>query len=181
MPFIDVTDVLRQADFRIFQDTRESGARIRGIVVEGGAALSRRQLDELTPLAKAAGAPGAIWVRRTADGVAGQFAKALDEALTTRFLDATAMAEGDLFVAVVGHFRTAVPGSDDHTRALGGAEIALDTLRRHLADSRGLRRRPIMHGSGSRISRCSSGTTASTASSRRTIRSRRHTPPTRNT
>jgi aspartyl-tRNA synthetase len=140
MPFIDVTDVLRQADFRIFQDTRESGARIRGIVVEGGAALSRRQLDELTPLAKAAGAPGAIWVRRTADGVAGQFAKALDEALTTRFLDATAMAEGDLFVAVVGHFRTAVPGSDDHTRALGGAEIALDTLRRHLADSRGLRR-----------------------------------------
>jgi aspartyl-tRNA synthetase len=139
MPFIDVTDVLRDADFRLFQDTSESGARIRGIVVRGGAELSRKELDELAPIARAAGAAGALWVRRSADGLAGQFAKAMNEALTARFLEATSLDAGDLFVAVIGHFRSAVPGSDDRTRALGGAEIALDALRRHLGDRRGLR------------------------------------------
>jgi aspartyl-tRNA synthetase len=147
MPFIDVTALLRAADFRIFQDTRESGASIRGVVVTGGAALSRKELDELANIARGAGAAGALWVKRGPDGLTGQFAKGLDAALTERFLAATAMAEGDLFVAVVGHFRTAVPGPavpgtdnwPDRTRALGGAEVALDALRRHLGDRLGLR------------------------------------------
>jgi aspartyl-tRNA synthetase len=140
MEFIEVTDLLRDADFRIFQDTRDTGARIRGIVVAGGAAMSRRELDELAGVARGAGASGALWVKRTADGVTGQFAKALDPALTERFLTATSMAEGDLFVAVVGHFRSAVPGSGGRDQALGGAEVALDALRRHLGAARGLRR-----------------------------------------
>ncbi|HUF50944.1 MAG TPA: aspartate--tRNA ligase [Longimicrobiales bacterium] len=139
MPFIDVSAVLRDADFRIFQDTRTSGERIRGIVINGGATLSRRELDELAGVARTAGAAGALWVKRGADGITGQFAKALDDTLTRRFLDATAMAEGDLFVAVVGHFRAAVPGAGERTRALGGAEIALDALRRHIGDRLGLR------------------------------------------
>jgi aspartyl-tRNA synthetase len=139
MPFVDLTDLLQQADFRIFQDTRESGTRIRGIVVPGGAALSRRELDELAGVARGAGASGALWIKRGTDGLTGQFAKALDEVLTGRFLDATDMAEGDLFVAVVGHFRQAVPATSDRARALGGAELALDALRRHLADRMGLR------------------------------------------
>ncbi|MGH7465254.1 MAG: amino acid--tRNA ligase-related protein, partial [Longimicrobiales bacterium] len=51
----------------------------------------------------------------------------------------TALGEGDLFVAVAGHFRSAVPGAAERARALGGAEVALDALRRHLAERRGLR------------------------------------------
>jgi aspartyl-tRNA synthetase len=138
MPFIDVTDLLRQADFRIFQETQESDTRIRGIVVPGGAALSRRELDELAVVARGAGGSGALWVKRTAEGPTGQFAKALDPALATRFFDATSLAEGDLFVAVVGHFRSAAPSSGDRARVLGGAELALDALRRHLGAKVGL-------------------------------------------
>jgi aspartyl-tRNA synthetase len=139
MPFLDVTDVLCHADFAPFRNTRDSGERIRGIVVPGGGALSRRELDELAPVARAAGATGALWVRRSADGLAGQFVKGLDPSLTGRFLDASGLDVGDLFVAVIGHYRAAVPLSDDRARALGGAEVALDALRRHLADRRGLR------------------------------------------
>jgi aspartyl-tRNA synthetase len=138
MQFMDVTDLLRQADFRIFQETRESDTRIRGIVVPGGAALSRRELDELAAIARGAGGSGALWVKRTADGLTGQFAKALDSTLATRFSDATSLAEGDLFVAVVGHFRSAAPSSDDRATVLGGAELALDALRRHLGARLGL-------------------------------------------
>jgi aspartyl-tRNA synthetase len=47
------------------------------------------------------------------------------------------MQEGDLFVAVVGHFRSAVPRGDRERTV--GAEVALDALRRHLGDLRELR------------------------------------------
>ncbi|HSJ25170.1 MAG TPA: aspartate--tRNA ligase [Longimicrobiales bacterium] len=140
MPFMDVTDLMRESEFRLFRDSAESGARVRGIVVDGGAELSRKELDELANVAKAAGAAGALWVKRTPDGLTGQFAKGLDEGLQQRFFQATSLSEGDLFVAVVGHFRSAVPGAGPRDRALGGAEAALDALRRHLGDRRGLRR-----------------------------------------
>jgi aspartyl-tRNA synthetase len=91
-------------------------------------------------VARGAGAAGALWVKRGADGLSGQFAKGLDEGLQQRFFEAASLGVGDLFVAVVGHFRTAVPSAGDRERALGGAEVALDALRRHLGDRRGLRR-----------------------------------------
>jgi aspartyl-tRNA synthetase len=141
MPFVDVTDILRSADFSIFQDTRQTGARIRGIVVPGGAELSRKQLDELAGVARAAGGAGALYVKRTAEGIAGQFAKGMSEGLRARFIEATSIGEGDLFVAVVGHFRAAVAASEDRARALGGAEIALDALRRHFGARPGARQR----------------------------------------
>ena len=145
MEFQDLTDLLQETDFRLFQETKGSGRRIRGIVAPGlGAQLSRKELDQLTELAKAAGAAGALWVRRTPEGLAGTFAKGLDESLTQRFYETTEMAVGDLFVAVVGYYRLAplVPDSHDgvsDAARLGGAEVALDTLRRHLGDKLGLR------------------------------------------
>jgi aspartyl-tRNA synthetase len=140
MPFIDVTELLQRSEFRLFQDTRDAGTRVRGIVVDGGAEMSRKELDELANVAKSAGAAGALWVKRSAEGLSGQFAKGLDETLQQRFFEATSLRTGDLFVAVVGHFRTAVPGAGGREKALGGAEVALDALRRHLGDRRGLRR-----------------------------------------
>jgi aspartyl-tRNA synthetase len=129
MEFIDLTDVVQQTGFRLFQDTRESGSRVRAIVAPGGAALSRRELDQLADVARANGAAGALWLRRTEDGFAGQFAKALDPATAEPFLDRTGMQVGDLCVAVIGRFRGR--GMADPAP---GAEAALDALRRHLAD-----------------------------------------------
>ncbi|MEO5509720.1 MAG: aspartate--tRNA ligase [Longimicrobiales bacterium] len=134
MPFVDVTQLLQSADFRLFQATIESGERIRGVVAPGGAQLSRKELDELTPIAKSAGAEGALWIKRTEEGLAGQFAKALPAALATAFIDATGLGVGDLFVAVIGRFRGGAGPSASRERSavLGGAEGALDVLRRHL-------------------------------------------------
>ncbi|MGH7507734.1 MAG: aspartate--tRNA ligase, partial [Longimicrobiales bacterium] len=129
MEIQDVTELLREAEFRLFRDTREAGERIRGIVVPGGGGLSRRELDELAPIARRAGAAGALWARRGPDGLAGQFAKGLDEGLTERFVGATGLDAGDLFVAVIGQFH----GSGRVPAAAGGPDAALDALRRHLA------------------------------------------------
>ena len=134
----DVTDALKGADFRIFQDATGTGGRLKGIRIPGGASLSRKELDQLADVARGAGASGALWLRRTDEGFAGQFAKALDEALGQAFAAATGMQPGDLFVLVVGRFRWLPDGSVD-PQATGASEAALDALRRHLADRMGLR------------------------------------------
>lgn len=148
LPIVDVTAVLQRADFRLFQETRGTSRRIRGIRVPGGARLSRKELDELQEVAKRGGAAGVLWVKRGDDGLTGQFAKALDDAARDAFHAATGMEAGDLFVAVAGDFRVADPGApgpvvggtdgsapvaEETHRVRAGLEPALDELRRHLA------------------------------------------------
>lgn len=132
----DLTELLQRADFRIFQATVDTDQRIRGIVVPGGAVLSRKEIDELQEVAKRGGAPGALWIKRTADGMSGPFAKALDGEVGASFMAATGMEEGDLFVAAVGHFQSGrAEGAHLGKRPVGSTpmEPALDELRRHLA------------------------------------------------
>jgi aspartyl-tRNA synthetase len=132
----DLTELLQGADFRVFQDTRQSGARIRGITVPAAGGLSRKELDQLADIAKGGGAGGALWVRRSEAGLNGTFAKALDEGLRNRFYEAAELKVGDLFVGVVGQFRTTlVPGA----KSMQTVDAALDLLRRHLADKLNLR------------------------------------------
>jgi aspartyl-tRNA synthetase len=132
MEFIDLTGFLQQLDFRLFQATLANADRIRGIRVPGGAALSRKELDDLTPIARTHGAAGALWLRRTDAGFAGPFAKAMAEGQGAALEQLTDMHAGDLLVLVIGRFRGA--GS-----SLPGAETALSALRLHLADRLGLR------------------------------------------
>jgi aspartyl-tRNA synthetase len=122
----DLTDLLGNADFRLFRETRASGESIRAVVAPGGAALSRKELDQLAPMAQAAGSSGALWIRRVADGLSGQFAKALDQGMADRLCQAASLDEGDLLVAVIG--RSGATGTTPTT-----ADAALDALRRHLA------------------------------------------------
>ncbi len=148
LPIVDVTEVLKRADFRLFQQVEGTPQRIRGLRVPGGARLSRKEVDELQEVARRGGAAGALWVKRGDEGLSGQFAKALDDATRDAFFAATGMEAGDLFVAVVGEFRVAEPNGvghlvgstdgaapvvEDTHQVRAGLEPALDELRRHLA------------------------------------------------
>ncbi|MGQ0813639.1 MAG: aspartate--tRNA ligase [Gemmatimonadota bacterium] len=121
---------LMQSDFRVFRDAAETGAHIRGMVAPGGGELSRKELDALAEIAKHGGAAGAVWVRRTADGLNGSFAKSLNEGLLETFYTTTRMQVGDLFVGVVGQFRTTLDPRSGNVQTI---DAALDLLRRHLA------------------------------------------------
>jgi aspartyl-tRNA synthetase len=79
-------------------EAKAAGGRVRALLAPGGAALSRKDLDALTQLAKDSGAGGLMWARRTAAGWEGQGAKALGIGL----LGQVKASEGDLLVAVPG-------------------------------------------------------------------------------
>ena len=74
------------------------GIRFRGVVVASGADLARKDFDQLTQVAKDAGASGLVWMRRGAAGWEGQGLKAVGAS----FAEALAGTPGDLFVAVAG-------------------------------------------------------------------------------
>jgi aspartyl-tRNA synthetase len=97
----DYSAVFSPLDFAVTRSAMAAGGRVRGLIVPGGAAWSRKQVDELEQLAKGAGAGGLLRLR-LADGVhEGPVAKFLTDAAR----ESLAMTEGDLalFVAAPDH------------------------------------------------------------------------------
>ena len=90
------------------------GERVHALVAPGGAALSRKDLDQLTAEAKTMRASGLVWAKRGADGVTGPGAKALGAAA----LEALALADGGLALACAGPDAVALP-------ALGRVRLAV--------------------------------------------------------
>jgi aspartyl-tRNA synthetase len=56
----DITDIAAQSGFAVFKSAIEAGGRIKGICLPGCAGYTRRQVDELTDLARSYGAKGLV-------------------------------------------------------------------------------------------------------------------------
>jgi aspartyl-tRNA synthetase len=105
----DASDAFRALDFAITTRALESGGRVRGIVVPGGAKLSRKQVDEIEALAKSAGAGGLVRVKRAGDTVDGSpAAKMLGADGATRL----GINDGDLALFVAGPDHVSNPALD---------------------------------------------------------------------
>jgi aspartyl-tRNA synthetase len=94
----DLTGLLGSDAAPFLAEARAKGGRLRGLVLAGGAALTRKELDGLTAAAKEAKAGGLIWARRAAAGWEGQGVKAVGQELLT----ALGGTEGDTLLAVAG-------------------------------------------------------------------------------
>ena len=62
MELRDLSAVVRDSAFVVFRDALASGGAVRAIAVPGAASYTRRELDELTELAKRNGAKGLVWL-----------------------------------------------------------------------------------------------------------------------
>jgi aspartyl-tRNA synthetase len=93
----DLTRYLGEQGAEFLRAAVGAGGRLRGIVAGDGARLSRKDLDELTGLARAAGAAGLVWAKRSPEWQ-GPGARALGPGV----LEASGARHGDLLVAVAG-------------------------------------------------------------------------------
>jgi aspartyl-tRNA synthetase len=96
LKLFDATEAFRGADFGITRTAIEAGGRVRGIRIPGGAALSRKQVDEIEVVAKSGGASGLLRVRRLNGALDGPAAKFVTE----RGAETLALKEGDLALMV---------------------------------------------------------------------------------
>jgi aspartyl-tRNA synthetase len=93
----DMTPQLTGRGFRAFDDARAAGGRVRAIRVPGGAALSRKDVDELAAAAKVGGAGGLATLKRLDGQLSGPLAK-LEGASGELFQ----VNDGDLLVVTAG-------------------------------------------------------------------------------
>jgi len=132
MQLVELTDAVRDVDFRVFSEPIAAGGAVKAIVAPSSADYSRRQLDELTDLAKRHGAKGLAHLSVEADGsLHGPAAKFLDSAAQTAVCAASGAAPGDLILIVADADRIA------------GAE-GLGRIRLEMGDRLGLRNADVL-------------------------------------
>ncbi len=108
MELIDLGAALPESTgFKVFDETRASGGRIRAIRVAGHGGITRSDVDDLTERAKRYGANGLVWIALQPDGeVRSPIAKFLSPEATTALWSATGgkatHADGDLLLIVAG-------------------------------------------------------------------------------
>jgi aspartyl-tRNA synthetase len=108
MELIDLGAALPESTgFKVFDDTRSSGGRIRAIRVAGRGGITRSDVDDLTERAKRYGANGLVWIALQPDGeVRSPIAKFLSAEATAALWSATGgtatHADGDLLLIVAG-------------------------------------------------------------------------------
>ena len=108
LPIADWTAQVQPLGVPFFQGTLKDGARVRGIAVPGGGALSRKDVDQLAATAKAVGATGLAWVKRQAEQVSGSVGKHF----TAETLGALGVGDGDAALMTVGPDRVTSPALD---------------------------------------------------------------------
>jgi aspartyl-tRNA synthetase len=108
LEILDGTPVFRAADFSITRKAIEAGGRVRGIVIPGGGALSRKQVDEIEAAAKALGAAGLLRLRAAGGTLEGPAAKYLPADAAARL----GLSDGDLALFVAGPDHLSNPALD---------------------------------------------------------------------
>ena len=96
----DVSEAVRGSAFRVFSAVLEAGGTVRGIRIPGVGGLSRRESDELTEIARQAGAAGLVPLTVTAEGVEGPVAKFFPSPEQGALVNAFGARQGDLLLLV---------------------------------------------------------------------------------
>ena len=107
MPLSDLSAAAHGSGFVPFEKALTTGGTVRGLRVPGGAALSRKKLDDWTELARSQGASGLVWAKRSAGETSSPAKKAMGDAALERVLAGAEIGDGDLLLAVADRPSTA--------------------------------------------------------------------------
>jgi len=108
LELFDASEIFRASEFVMMKSALDRGERVRAIRIPGGAALSRKQLDEIEAVAKSAGAAGLLRLKMANGQLEGPAAKFLPPDAARAF----GMNDGDLIVFVAAPPAIANPALD---------------------------------------------------------------------
>jgi aspartyl-tRNA synthetase len=86
--------------FAVVREKFQLAGNVQAVVAPGAAVWSRKQLDELTEAAKAAGAKSVYTVKVAAEGISSPLDKTMGPEAVKKLVDAVGAKAGDLIVAV---------------------------------------------------------------------------------
>ncbi|HGO2603137.1 TPA: aspartate--tRNA ligase [Staphylococcus aureus] len=101
MELIDVSQLGRDMDFKVFKDTVENDGEIKAIVAKGAAEqYTRKDIDALTEFVNIYGAKGLAWVKVVEDGLTGPIGRFFETENVETLLTLTGAEAGDLVMFV---------------------------------------------------------------------------------
>ena len=136
MELVDLTDLARQSEFRIFRETVDAGGRVRAINARGAAdKYSRKNIDELTEWIKQDfGAKGLAWFKADAQGVlASPIAKNFSADLLAQIGRRMQAAPGDFLLVVADRFETTCKALYGLRKRLGAELRLYDPAEKHFS------------------------------------------------
>jgi len=104
LELVDVADLLKDVEFKVFSGpANDENGRVAALRVPGGAALSRKQIDEYTSFVGIYGAKGLAWMKVNdleagVEGIQSPVAKFLNEEIITSIVERTAAQTGDIIL-----------------------------------------------------------------------------------
>lgn len=124
MELSDVSDLVADCDFKVFQSTLKAGGQVKGIVAPGGAAFSRKEIDDLTTFTAGYKAKGLAWIKVTESGFESSIVKFFREETLKAVCERMGAKPGDIMLLVA-----------DQPKVVA---TALANLRLHLGEKLGL-------------------------------------------
>lgn len=101
LEFVDIAAPLQTSGFQVFANALAGGGEIKAIRVPGKAEMTRREIDELTEIARSGGAKGLATIGFLPGGeLRSPIAKFLSEAELAAIRDLTGSGEGDMLLIV---------------------------------------------------------------------------------
>jgi aspartyl-tRNA synthetase len=80
MEIVEITDLMKDTEFKVLQQILQEGGTVKAIRVEGGAnTFSRKMLDELSQVAAKGGAKGLLWAKVGPEGWQSSLSKFIHE------------------------------------------------------------------------------------------------------
>ena len=125
LEFKDFSDIVKDAEFKVFSGTVEKGGAVVGITIPGQGEMGRGAIDRWTErVKKETGAGGLIYIKMQEDGPLCSVAKFLTEDIVARMVEASGAEKGDLVFILAGP-KPSVLEQLGHLRLMVGEEFDL--------------------------------------------------------
>ncbi len=128
LELVDLTGVVAGSQFAVFRNALEAGGQVKGIRVPGVGGYSRKQLDELSEMARQAGAKGLLWASLQQGVVPENIRSSFGKQVTGEELAAIVAAMGgqlDDLLLIVADAPKVVAATLDRLRREFGARLGL--------------------------------------------------------
>jgi aspartyl-tRNA synthetase len=100
LELVDIADAVRGSSFQVFAGALAAGGEAKAIRIPGKADMTRKEIDELTDIARGGGAKGLAYIGFTPGELRSPIAKFLSEGEVAGIRTRTGAAEGDMVVIV---------------------------------------------------------------------------------
>ena len=100
LELIDIADVVKDSQYMVFRNSLDKGGWIKGILTPGCASYSRKEIDDLTAMARTFGAKGLLTIQVNEDGIKSPSAKFLSEQEMSGIVERMGAKTGDMIMIV---------------------------------------------------------------------------------